>query len=208
MPHYLKFMPRSLARNNMAVRVLPGGGYEFDTVEEMVAYQKASGKTQAKAPKAAKTHAEIQAEAFAEIQRQIAGVHGGRIAGEQRGGRGATARAAYMLKPENFAAPVSYDQGKTIVASIGGWATLCGGKEAQEAAYASGVRPASMLTEMGMTRGKASEVIDALQRAGVYGFNQAKPSEAAAAREILSRIGGIACPSAARTNRGSRGRGR
>jgi hypothetical protein len=93
-------------------------------------------------------------------------------------------------------AAVTYAQGRMIAAACGGIKKIC-------PSYEEGASAAESLTDMGLTKGKASDVIDALDKAGLKTFNLGPDNvdEAKKATAILNRIGGISCrvPSAPRS---------
>ena len=74
-------------------------------------------------------------------------------------------------------APVTYAQGRTIAMACGGIKTIC-------ANYEEGDSAAEALTEMGLNKGKASEVIDALKRARLNAPNFSDPAKARKAAGI------------------------
>lgn len=216
MPHILKRVPRSSlrARNNMAMRMLPGGVPEFDTVEEMVAYQRAMGQVgvpaqapQRAAPPPVHYQQAPQQMVSQATQRDLLAIMSAAgyspAPAKSRGGGG---NKAFVISPEKAGGPVSPGQGKYITSSIGGFAKLCGSKEAAEAARQAGFS-SDMLNTMGLTFEGASNVISEMKRRGVDGFNQSdtdpeKLAKAAVAREILFSVGGISC--AAKSNYGAR----
>lgn len=83
-------------------------------------------------------------------------------------------------------AAVTYAQGKLIALACGGIKNICPG-------YAEGASSAEALTEMGLTKGKASKVIEALAKAGLKQANMADPEKARKATQILNSLGGISC---------------
>jgi hypothetical protein len=102
-------------------------------------------------------------------------------------------------------AAVTYAQGRMIAAACGGIKKIC-------PSYEEGASAAEALTEMGLTKGKASDVIDALEQAGLkeFNFGDEKAAKAAKATAILNRIGSISCrvPSAGRGGSAPRSTGR
>lgn len=94
-------------------------------------------------------------------------------------------------------AAVTYAQGRMIAAACGGIKKICPN-------YEEGDSAAEALTEMGLNKGKASDVIDALEQAGLkeFNFGDENAAKARKATEILNRIGGISCrvPSASRSS--------
>lgn len=90
--------------------------------------------------------------------------------------------------------PVTFGQGKLIAIACGGIKKIC-------PAYEEGDSSAAALTAMGLTKGKASDVIEELERQGLKKANFDDAESARKATEILNRIGGISCrvPSARRS---------
>ena len=192
----------------MAMRMLPGGVPEFDTVEEMIAYQRAMGQTgpiaaappratPGRAPQAAS--AETRAAAMALLSAYGAGAPTPGVVGRGGGrGRGA-AKRQFTVDPAKAGGPVSPGQGKMITRSIGGLKHLCGGEAAAKAARDGDLYSSDILTRMGLTYGTASAVISEMMQQDVGSFNldESKPDQAAnaaKAREILFQIGGVTCP--------------
>ena len=214
MPHYLKFVPRASlhtsparARNNMAMTF---DGITFDTVEELMAYKKAMGA----GPSAARAPSDTYQRSF-EPFRPAPGARG--FGGERPLGQArAPARPAraFVVAPERAGEPVTPGQGAAITAAIGGLAALCGGEIEKGVAMSQGKNSATILTEMGLTYGTASAVIDALKKAGADGHNKdtknvVQMAKAAAARDILFEIGGLSCPNTTSGSaKSNRGRGR
>jgi hypothetical protein len=87
-------------------------------------------------------------------------------------------------------------QGKVIALSCGGLGNICPTFRARQAA-GERLSSAQVLTEMGLTVGKASAVIEVLYQNGFNGGPQTG-EKAAQARGILLEVGGIACPAPAR----------
>ena len=85
-------------------------------------------------------------------------------------------------------APVTYAQGKAIAAACGGIKKIC-------PSYEEGASAADSLTDMGLNKGKASDVMEALSSANLIGFHFGPDNAAKAAKatQILNRIGGISC---------------
>jgi hypothetical protein len=83
-------------------------------------------------------------------------------------------------------AAVTYAQGKIIALACGGIKNIC-------PAYEEGASSAEALTEMGLNKGKASDVIEALDRAGLKQPNFGDPVKMRRATELLNAIGGITC---------------
>jgi hypothetical protein len=84
---------------------------------------------------------------------------------------------------------VSYMRGKMISLSVGGMSNFCPSRASERETAADA------LTRMGLTDDRAAAVLDAMQKAGVYGPNM-KPEHQAKARkasEILTMVGGISC---------------
>ena len=90
-------------------------------------------------------------------------------------------------------APLTFGQAKTIGYSIGGMAAYC-------PQYAGGeMSHRDALSEMGLTKGIASEVLDALHKQGVaitgpWDFSKRNDQQMRKAQGILNKIGGISCP--------------
>lgn len=82
--------------------------------------------------------------------------------------------------------PVTFAQGKLIALACGGIKNICSG-------YAEGASSAESLTQMGLNKGKASKVIEALAKAGLKQANMTDPEKARKATQILSEIGEISC---------------
>jgi hypothetical protein len=160
------------ARRNMAVRMLPGGGLEFDTPEELVRYQ----QTQAGAgglpiPRARKPQAASPA---------------------PRAAQAASAPRAAPRPPPRVrdeSGPVSWKQAKAIGHSIGGLAAYCPELAGQK--IDGGVHVAA-LNRMGLTAGSASRVLDALDDEKL--MYAKTPAGQARARQILEQVGGVSCP--------------
>jgi hypothetical protein len=105
------------------------------------------------------------------------------------------AAAPRGVTPERQGEPVSYGQGKTIGLSVGSMKSYCPSAEAELAANKS---HADVLTRMGLTKGKASEVIAAMEKAGVAAFHpgmrqQMTDAQRKQALEILVTVGGVQC---------------
>ena len=85
-------------------------------------------------------------------------------------------------------AEVTYPQARAIANACGGITQICPN-------YEEGTRTDVALTEMGLNRGKASKVIDALKNADLLGWNFGpdKADKARKATAILNRLGGISC---------------
>ena len=202
MPHILKFVPRSRARNNMAVRILPGGILDFDTVEEAIAFQRAQGQLGPVTPAPAVKKPAVVPEVSPSLQREMRNLFESMGGGSNRaGGRGGQGggRRAFEVSPERENEPVTVGQGATITRAIGGLSALCGGQEAARVVREGGVTSGEILAKMGLTYGRASAVISEMTRVDVAGYNQdsnnpEKAAKAAAAREILFKVGNVACP--------------
>ena len=99
---------------------------------------------------------------------------------------GRLAAGSVVLYPEG---EVSYAQGKGIGLALGGMAAYC------PTALRRGTEKlsnAQALTAMGLNRGSASKLIEALMSANVYAVNLENPKKAAKAREILAGFG-VSC---------------
>lgn len=110
------------------------------------------------------------------------------------------------VRPEKADQPVSYGQGKTIGLSVGSMKSYC---PSADAALAAGKSHAQVLSEMGLTMGRASAVIDAMTKAGVAAFHpgmkaQMTDADRKKALQILVEVGGVACAIPNRSRRRSR----
>ena len=99
---------------------------------------------------------------------------------------GRLAAGSVVLYPEG---EVSYAQGKGIGLALGGLESYCPSALRRGTEKLSN---AQALTAMGLNRGSASKLIEALVAAGVYGVNLENAKKAAKAREILSGFG-VSC---------------
>lgn len=154
------------ARRNMAVRVLPSGAVEADTPEEMAAYQRAMSKTSKKS-------------AFARPE-QTSRRAAEPIVREYR---------PFTRELRDPQGELTYEQAKSIGFSIGGVDAYCPQLKGQ--AVLGGTHKFA-LSKMGLTKEKASRVIDEMQRAGVlYGKTKAQHEKA---RMILETVGQVSCP--------------
>ena len=96
------------------------------------------------------------------------------------------------VKPENINEPVTYNQGRAINVAVGGIHVLCGGESTLEAASAAQMSAADILSRMGLNRGRASDVLEAMTKAGVYGENFARKEDTAAVRAQKEQKASIA----------------
>jgi hypothetical protein len=96
------------------------------------------------------------------------------------------------VRPENINEPVTYNQGRAINVAVGGIHVLCGGESTLEAASAAQMSAADILSRMGLNRGRASEVLEAMTKAGVYGENFARKEDTAAVRAQKEQKASIA----------------
>ncbi len=174
------------ARRNMAVRI-PYDGKEltFDTVAEAVAFLRemrgtGSGGAQQSAPQqTASTAMQRAASSFQPPSTQLTPKK------EYRG---------KQVSPDDDRQP-SLGQGKIIGFSVGGMKALCGPGSREPESFASA------LYRMGLTKGKASQVIQQLIDEDVVAYHKGQeqkyrteaPHKQARAREILFEIGGISC---------------
>lgn len=184
MPHILKRIPRGeIARNNMAVRILPGGGIEFDTPAEAIAYQRAAaGKRSAPAaPARAPTRSPARGSAYAETAED-------RLDLAQRAQR-IIQREIIIQDPDSG---VTFGQAGVMMRAMGGQLSFCPHLVPSD----KNVRRLSneqILAEMGVTKGAANRVISALKNEGLDGFNTA-PNRIARARAIFEELSGFSCP--------------
>lgn len=166
------------ARRNMAVRQLPGGGMEFDTIEEMIAYQRAVGG--AAAPSAPPPGARPARPAPAPTASRT------------------TARQPIVVSQ----GPITYAQADIIGKSIGGVDAYC---PQLKGIYIQGGTHVHALTALGVDRVCASRAISRMEREGVK-FNYAdlklpqsvRVAKQAQARKILEEECRVSCPMAAR----------
>jgi hypothetical protein len=127
------------ARRNSPVRMLPGGGFEADTAEEMAALMQTMGPGRG---------------GFGSTPRKAAAVRKPRAARKEK--------AAYSGELQDPGGPVSYSQAKFIGMSIGGMAAYCPQYVHEKVSHQQA------LIEMGLTKGAASAVIDVMKSRGVY----------------------------------------
>lgn len=160
----------SVARRNMAVKKHGG---TFDTVEELIAYERAMGISVA-APHPRKAPAKKAAQPQAPAPRPA---------------RAAAPRAPFSGELRDPSGPPSYGQAKAIVISVGGLAQVCPGLVGQQVPGGAGVEG---LKAMGLTKLAANRVIDAMKLQGVLYAKTAQ--QQAEARSILETVGGVSCP--------------
>jgi len=178
-PHILRRIPRGeIARNNMAVRILPGGGIEFDTPEEAIAYQRASSKKgaaslPARAPARGSAYAETAADR-ADLARRAQRI---------------IQRDIVIADPDSA---VTYGQAGVLMRAMGGQLNFCPNlvPSAKDARRLSNDQ---ILAEMGVTKGAANQVISALKSEGLDGFNS-DARRIARARAIFEELSGFSCP--------------
>lgn len=163
------------ARLNMAIRK---HGAEFDTVEELVAYEKAMGISSPRAPRA------VSAAASAPAPRAP------RLRGTPKEAELPTRRREWSGELREPEGKPGYEQAKMIGVSIGGIGSYC--PDLAGVAVKGGAH-VEALSRMGLTKAKASAVIDEMKRRGVVYGKTAQ--QQAVAREILATVGGVVCPS-------------
>lgn len=169
------------ARRNMAIRK---HGAEFDTVEELLAYEQAMGLGGPATAAPVDFGAAIRQQAPKRKARKPA-----------RGRK--QARKPFTGELKDPSGPISWGQAKVIGKSIGGMAAYCPQYANQKVSHKQA------LTEMGLTKGAASAVIDAMKQAGVlrpHGGVETTPAQQAMARQILADVAGVVCPTAAASN--------
>ena len=177
------------ARRNLAVRLLPEGGFEADTPEEMAALMRQMGgggfgQAAPPAPPAPGGFGAAAARAPVRAPRKTRRKTRKPFTGQVRDPQG----------------PVTYTQAKVIGKSIGGMAAYCPQYAHKKVSHLQA------LTEMGLTtKGQASAVLDALEAAGVlraHGGIHTTAAQQARARAILAEVGGVVCPTAAQNPHG------
>ena len=100
-----------------------------------------------------------------------------------------TRTAKRSSAPRNPNGPVSYKQGRMIGFSVGKMAAYCPALVQEGSHWET-------LTSMGLTYGKASEVLSAMDDAGVLRHHRGvtfSKSNAKKALAILTRVGGVSC---------------
>jgi len=170
------------ARANMAIRMLPGGAIEADTPEELARF------------------AGLQQGGLQQGGLSQAGPFKAPVAqgGGSRSTRKAAARRPFTGQLRSPEGPVDFGQAKIIGQSIGGLVAYC-----PELAGKEGGSHQKALAAMGLTKGRASAVIDALNAAGVCRWHlgiKTTPDQQAQARAILTEVGGVSCPTPSRGN--------
>ena len=170
MPHYLKRVKVNRARQNAAVEF---DGITFHDVNDLITYKKAMGL-------AGEGYFEppYPEDALPPARKRL---------GERRKKKTRTAKRSSA--PRNPNGPVSPKQGRIIGFSVGKMAAYCPALVQERSHWET-------LTSMGLTSGRASEVISAMDAAGVLRphrgvtFSKAHAKKALA---ILTRVGGVSC---------------
>jgi hypothetical protein len=104
------------------------------------------------------------------------------------------ARQEFTGQVKDPEGPVSFGQATVIGKSIGGLGSYCPHLVGQ-----AGGSHQKALAQMGLTKGHASAVIDAMTKAGVlrpHGGVVTTAAQVATARQILAEVGGVVCSSA------------
>jgi hypothetical protein len=169
------------ARNNMAVRVMVDGQeMSFDTPAEALAFMqmyRASMGGSAPAP------------APAPAPRQSAS----RAAPAPAPAPAPSAPRSYD-PPRNPNAPVSPRQAALIGKRVGGLKSYCPSLAARAKAAGHELTNHEVLTKMGLTAGRAHDVIQALNDAGITDYVTTDPDIQQQAIEILEAVGRVTCP--------------
>ena len=167
--------PNPRARHNMAIRQLPSGEIQFDTVEEMIAYQRAMAGAGApagrQAPRGAKP-VDKPMEASAPRRRKVSGTF-------KEG-------------------PITWGQAEKIGKAIGGIESYC---PQLKNIYIEGGAHVHALTKLGLDKHSASRAIDRMVAEGAdFNYSDFKLPKAqrdakiALARKILEEECNVSCP--------------
>ena len=184
------------ARQNMAVRRLPGGGYEADEPEELARYERARDLLASEVdPFAEDAWGAPPTRAPRKAGRRKAPTRS-RVSsrGQKKGlGRTKVQTRDYGPPPKPFD-PVSAGKAKVIGLSVGGLAKVCPafvGQRIEGGAYATALRAA------GLQEGEAHIVIQTMAEHGVLRSHRGEETtkaQQALALKILLDLGGITCP--------------
>lgn len=171
----------SRARRNMAIRRLPDGSWEFDTPEEAMAFA-SQDLPPARAPRAPRSRSAVD-----------------RVAGMAPTKSKPRRKAKKVEDPDG---PVDWRDARWIGHSVGGMDILCpGARQGEEK-----VSFRDALTSMGLTAGKAREVVNMMEEAEVLAkhrgekLNLRTDADREMARAILFEIGGVTCGIGAKSN--------